>query len=157
MRDPRIRRYALLLIFGGTLCIALAYASAFRRGGAPVWGNWLLACGLSLLLVATLALGAVRSRRGLGRLALPLVFTFVVLLGGFGLALWLPATERAGMPLLLGLPPRAAIVLYGIGALPLLVLPLAFALTFDEVAPSADDMRRVKEAGAQHRASPDVP
>lgn len=154
MRDARIRRYALLLIFGATLCIALAYASAFGRDGAPPWGNWLLACGLSLLLVATIALGAARRRRGVGRLAMSLVFTFVVLFGGFGLALWLPATESAGMPLLLGLPLRAAIVLYGIGALPLLVLPLVFALTFDDLGPSADDLRRVKEAGARHRASP---
>jgi hypothetical protein len=157
VRDPRIRRYALALIFCATLCIALAYASAFRRAGVPAWGNWLLACGLSLLLVSTLALGAARSVRSLGRLAVPLAFTFVVLLGGFGFALWLPAAERAGMPLLLGLPPRAAIVLYGIGLLPLLVLPLVFALTFDELGLSDEDVQRVKDAAAQRRASAGSP
>jgi len=152
VRDPRIRRYALQLIFAATLCIGLAYTSAFRRAGVPSWGDWLLAFGLSLLLTATLALGAVRSDRRPAGLVLSLMFSFVVLFGGFGLALWLPATEHAGMPLLLGLPPRAAIVLYGIGALPLLVLPLVFALTFDELAPSDEDVRRVKEAGARYRA-----
>jgi hypothetical protein len=156
VRDRHKRRYALLLIFGATLCIGLAYASAFRRGGAPSWGNWLLAFGLALLLAATLALGAARSGRRMGLLALSLAFTFVVLLGGFGLALWLPASERAGMPLLLGLPLRAAIVLYGIGTIPLLVLPLVFALTFHELTPSEDEMKRVKEAGARHRAALDA-
>jgi len=71
--------------------------------------------------------------------------------------LWLPAAERAGMPLLLGLPPRAAIVLYGIGVLPLLVLPLVFALTFDGHAPSEEDVRRVKEAGERYRSTSGVP
>jgi hypothetical protein len=48
----------------------------------------------------------------------------------------------------LGLPRRAAIVLYGIGLLPLFVLPVAYALTFDEMTLSEEDLERVRRAAA---------
>jgi hypothetical protein len=53
----------------------------------------------------------------------------LVLLAGFGGALLLPP-ETPGSPLWLGLPRRAALLVYGIGVLPALFLPLIYALTF---------------------------
>jgi hypothetical protein len=54
---------------------------------------------------------------------------------GFVVVLLLPAPV-AGGPLLLGLPRLTAILLLSVGALPLVVLPIAYARAFDaEVMP----------------------
>ncbi|MBX6365623.1 MAG: hypothetical protein IRZ00_17275, partial [Gemmatimonadetes bacterium] len=138
-------RLPLAALVASTLVVGAAYASAFLPGGAPAWAPWALVVGMAGSLVAIMALGAARPGRGVGRLALPFAFTFVVLVSGFGLALALPP-EGAATPLLLGLPRRAAIVMYGIGLLPLLVLPLAYVRTFDDFTLTEDDLRRVREA-----------
>jgi hypothetical protein len=65
----------------------------------------------------------------------------------FGLALLLPADEAPGAALWLGLPRRAALVLYGAGLLPALVLPLAYALTFDGSPFRPDAVERLRAAG----------
>ena len=67
-------------------------------------------------------------------------------------ALALPADLGAAEPLLLGLPRRAAIVVYGIGLLPVLVLPVAYALTFEAQTLRDEDLERVRAAGAERRA-----
>jgi hypothetical protein len=58
--------------------------------------------------------------------AVAALLLFVIPLVGFGAAL-LMAPERAG-ELVLGLPPRAAVVLLGVGLLPVAVFPVAYAL-----------------------------
>ena len=90
-------------------------------------------------------LGAERERGGVGRLAIPFAFVILTLIVGFSLALALPANEQADSPLWLGLPARAAIVVYGIGLLPAIVLPLAYALTFETQTLSSEDVKRVRE------------
>jgi hypothetical protein len=92
-----------------------------------------------------MVLGAARGDKGIGALKLPFLFVFVVLASGFCLALGLPITEARGATLLLGLPIRAAIVIYGIGLLPIVVLPVAYALTFDTQTLSESDIARVRE------------
>lgn len=147
-----MRRLARRATFGSTLCIALAYASAFFSGGAR-WGVWSMVVGLATMVVALMVLGASRGATagdaGVRRLVLPLLFTFVVIVGGFGAALLLPG-EGADARIVLGLPLRAAIVLYGIGLLPMLVLPLVYALTFDELTLREEDLARVRELRARH-------
>ena len=128
-----------------TLGITAAYGAAFLPGGAPRWAAWLLALSIAGCLVALMALGAARPGRGLGRLGPVLALVFVLIAGGFLLALALPA-ERVGDALWGGLPRRAAILLYGIGLIPLLVLPVAYAATFDEQTLSEDDLKRVRAA-----------
>ena len=59
----------------------------------------------------------------------------------------------AGAPLWLGLPKGAALVLYGVGLLPLLVLPLAYALTFEGQTLSEADLERVRRAASGLRAA----
>jgi hypothetical protein len=73
-----------------------------------------------------------------------------VLAVGFGAALLLPASDGALSRLWLGLPARAAIVIYGVGLLPIIILPVAYAMTFEEMTLSAEDLERVR---AMARAS----
>ncbi|MEP7382133.1 MAG: hypothetical protein ABI910_10630 [Gemmatimonadota bacterium] len=148
------RRLTIGATIVATCCIALAYASAFVPGGAR-WGAWCMVVGLATMVVSLMTLGVVRRDRGVGRLAWPLAFTFVVIVAGFGAALVLPV-EGPGARLLLGLPLRAAIVLYGVGLLPILVLPIAYAATFDSMTLSEDDLARVRALGVAHRERQDA-
>jgi len=137
----RVARFALVF---SILLIAVGYASAFKPGGAPSWAPWLLALGIPGALGSIMALGAARGRAGIGKLKIPFAFVFIVLTAGFSLALGLP-DETADSRLWLGLPLRAAIVIYGIGLLPIVVLPVAYALTFDTQTLSQSDIDRVRE------------
>ncbi|HWE43928.1 MAG TPA: hypothetical protein VG432_15600 [Gemmatimonadaceae bacterium] len=151
MTTPSTKRLALATIVVSTLAIGAAYASAYSAGGPPVWAGWLFAAGVTGALVATLALGAMRRDRGLGRLAGPFVLMTVMVGAGFIAVFALPDLG-ASEPLLLGLPRRAAIVLYGIGLLPTLVLPVAYALTFADQTLRPEDLARVLETARAARA-----
>ncbi len=142
------RRAARVTLVVATCAIAGGYAAAFVPGGTPTWAPWLLAIGIPLALGGIMALGAARGSTGIGKLKVPFLFVFVVLTAGFCLALGLPANESADSTLWLGLPARAAIVIYGIGLLPIVVLPVAYALTFDTQTLSQADIDRVRELAA---------
>ena len=128
--------------------IAAGYASAFTPGGAPSWAPWLLALGIPGALGSIMALGAARGRAGIGKLKIPFAFVFIVLATGFCLALSLPE-ETVSSALWLGLPHRAAMVIYGIGLLPIVVLPVAYAVTFDTQTLSQSDIDRVRDLARQ--------
>jgi hypothetical protein len=146
------RRAALVALVSGILAIALGYVAAFFPGGAPPWAPWLLALGIPIALGAIMILGAARGRMGIGPLKYPFAFVVAVLAIGFCAALALPATESALSRLWLGLPARTAIVIYGIGLLPIIVLPVAYALTFEAQTLSAEDVERVRELARENRA-----
>ena len=146
------KRAALVALVAGILAIALGYGAAFLPGGAPPWAPWLLAVGIPVVLGAIMILGAARGRMGIGSLKYPFAFVVAVLAIGFCAALALPATESALSRLWLGLPARAAIVIYGIGLLPIIVLPVAYALTFEAQTLSAEDVERVRELARENRA-----
>jgi prepilin signal peptidase PulO-like enzyme (type II secretory pathway) len=138
------RAGAIITLFVAIAAIAAGYVAAFRRAGTPQWAPWCLAVGVPVALGAIMVLGAARGRRGVGRLKIPFAFVVVTLAIGFGAALALPATEGPLSRLWLGLPLRAAIVIYGVGLLPIFVLPIAYALTFDTQTLSAEDVERVR-------------
>jgi prepilin signal peptidase PulO-like enzyme (type II secretory pathway) len=138
------RAAALVTLFVAIAAIAVGYVAAFRRAGTPPWAPWCLAIGVPVALGAIMVLGAARGRRGVGRLKIPFAFVVVTLAIGFGAALALPATEGPLSRLWLGLPLRAAIVIYGVGLLPIFVLPIAYALTFETQTLSAEDVERVR-------------
>lgn len=144
------KHVALAALAAATVLIGVAYASAFLPGGSPAWAAWLCMIGTSSSMVAAMVIGAHREGRPLGVLVWPFAFTLVVLLGGFSAALVLPEPV-AGSPLWLGLPPGAAVVLYGVGLLPLLVLPIAYALTFDERTLTPEDIARITALAAELR------
>jgi hypothetical protein len=143
-------------LFAGILAIAGGYGAAFSKGGTPEWAAWLLALGIPVSLGAIMVLGAARGARGIGRLKFPFLFVVAILAIGFCAALALPATESQLSRLWLGLPARAAVVIYGIGLLPIVVLPVAYALTFETQTLSAEDVERVRELGRAYKDRADA-
>ncbi len=139
-RDVALRAFVI-----GVLGTALAYLSAFFPPAIARIGPWLMAVTMPVTMFAMMVLGAVRAGRGIGPLKWPFVLVFVLVAGGFALALWLPA-ESQDTPLWLGLPPRAAVILYGVGLLPLFMLPVVYALTFDALTLTDDDLTRIRAA-----------
>jgi hypothetical protein len=133
-------------------CLAIggAYASVFFSGVLHPLAPWGMAVGSAGALGSMMALGASRHGRLPPLTAAAIVVTFVIVAGGFGFALARPAAEGAGGPLWLGLPVRTAAVVYGVGLLPLLVLPLTYALTFDEQILTDADIERVRHAAQAH-------
>ena len=107
---------------------------------------WCMVGGIATLSAGCQSLGAGRSGRRGWPLLLAMAVTVASILGGFGLALLLPATEGTGSRLVLGLPARAAAVLYVTGVLPLVVLPLLYALAFDRHTLTDEDLSRVRAA-----------
>jgi hypothetical protein len=152
-----IKTWALRGIAGATGLLTLAYLSAFLPGGVPEWGPWLFLAGMSVILVSTMALGAARDG-GIDGLRGLFIFLMVLLMGGFGAALALPASEGPDAPLLLGLPLRASLVLYGVGLIPVLIVPFFYARTFNRLALRPGDLERVRdEARAARQAHGMVP
>ncbi len=146
-----VKSAALAAIVASIVAILIGYAAAFVPGGAPSWAPWLLAIGIPGSIGGIIVLGASRGSSGARALTIPIVFVTVTLAIGFALALALPANESATSKLWLGLPARAAIVIYGIGILPAIVLPLAYAMTFDSHTLRAEDVDRVKQMAAERR------
>jgi hypothetical protein len=136
------------LIFFGTALVAAGYGAAFLPERSQALEAWALLIGMTVLLIGLMLLGARRPGASLGRLAIPLGLTAVLIAGGFAAALLLPA-ETAGEPLWFGLPRRAAIVVYGVGLLPVLVLPLAYARTFDTHVLRPEDLDRIRASSRQ--------
>ena len=147
-----MKRAGLLGVFVATVLVALAYASAFLPGGAPSWAPWLLGLGTALVLVSVMVVGAERAG-SIGPLALPFLAIFGILAGGFALLLTMPAVEPTDPVLFVGLPPRAAVVLYLIGLTPALIVPAAYALTFDRLTLSAESLERVRAHAARAAAA----
>lgn len=143
-----ITRLALAVLTLSCLCIGGCYALAWLPGGAPAWAVWGLSLGGPGALAAMMLFGAARGGRIQSAAAGAIALTFLVLVSAFGLALLLPAAEGPGAVLLLGLPRRTAIVLYGVGVLPLLFLPVAYAASFDAPALSDDALARLRAEAA---------
>ncbi len=99
------------------------------------------------MLCGIMVLGATRDGARMGRLKWPFLFVALLLGGGFGAALALPATEWPGGPSIGGLPLRAAIIVYGIGLVPIGILPIAYALTFETQTLDENDVNRARELG----------
>lgn len=140
---------ALLL---ATLAVAVSYGAVLMPGETPAWAPWPMAIAVPVAIVATMVLGAARHGRVERVLAWPFALVGGLLLAGFALALGLPADEGPGSPLVMGLPLRAAIVLYGIGLLPIVILPVAYALTFEALTLRPEDLERVRAAGREFAA-----
>lgn len=121
------RRVSVFALVASLVLVAAGYLSAFLPGGAG-WGGLFLLVGTvgSLIAVSLLGAGEGPAAR---LLILPLAVVFVLLTGGVGAGFFLPEPSP-GDPLYGGLPLPAALLLYGAGLLPLLVVPLAYAWTF---------------------------
>ncbi len=131
--------------------VAVAYAALFLAAPspAPAWAPLSLAVGANGIIITLMAIGAVRRDTMPRSLAWTFVGLFVLCAGAFVFALLMPAQEGAGGPLLLGLPLRTAVVLYGVGVVPIAVLPFAYAFTFESSTLSDDDLAAVRAARAR--------
>jgi hypothetical protein len=133
----------------GTLGICAAYASAFFPASVGRAGPYVMAFSVPLCLISVMLLGAARRAATAPRarrvLAVSFALVFVLVGGGFLLALQLPVDTVAG-PYWLGLPPRAAVILYGVGLVPLFLLPLVYAWSFEPLTLSDADLARVRAA-----------
>ena len=103
---------------------------------------WLGELGGGVVLpLALMILGAARRGR-LGRLWLPLLATALVLAAGWAAILALPH----GGPDVAGLPLATALMIFVMIPLPLVVTGLAYALAFDRLGLSPEDLERVRAA-----------
>jgi hypothetical protein len=142
-----MKRTLLRLLVVSCILVALSYAAVFT-GARDAWAPWALAIGANGVIMSLMAIGAVRRDTLPRSLVWTFLGLFVLCAGCFVAALALPAAEGTNGPLLLGLPLRTAIVLYGIGVVPIFVLPLAYALTFESSTLSEGDLERVRAAYA---------
>jgi hypothetical protein len=113
----------------GALLILIAFTSAWVPGGAPIWGVWAMILGSAIVMAAATAIGALNSGVRRPWAIAASLFLFAVIAVGFGAPLLLPV-ETAASTLFLGLPIRAAIEIYGVGLLPIIVLPVLYAFEF---------------------------
>lgn len=114
----------------GCAAIAGAYATTFTAGRSTV-APWLMVMGLALTCSASVALGALRGKRTPRLLWWTVVFVAAELAAGFGFALSGLGSDPRTSPLVLGLPLHTAVLVYGVGLVPMILLPLVYALTFD--------------------------
>ena len=147
-----MKRLLVRLLVASCALVAMAYVAMFVTATPPTWAAVSLAIGANGVIMSLMALGAVRR----GTMPRSLVWTFIGLFvlcaGCFVVALLLPAQEGSGGLLFLGLPLRTAIVLYGVGVVPIAILPFAYALTFESSTLSDEDLVRVRAARASMRS-----
>lgn len=147
-----LRGAGLTGVIAGTLCAGGAYAVAWMSGGASPVAPWLMVAGITMTLSAMILLsaGTTARRRVLVGAAIVLA---ILLAGAFGAALLLPR-EASSDDLLLGLPRRLALVVYVIGLIPALILPLAFAIDFRDDGLDPDALKALRDECARLRGGP---
>ena len=148
-----MKRLLIRLLAASCCLVAAAYLAMFITSAAPSWAPLALAVGANGVIMSLMAIGAVRHDTMPRSLAWTFGGLFVLCAGAFVVALLLPAHEAAGGALLLGLPMRSALVLYGVGVVPIGVLPFAYAFTFESSTLNDDDLVRVREAYVAMRAN----
>lgn len=145
---PRdVARWAVVL---GTVGVALAYVSAFAPAPVARVGHTLMAIATPIVLVGVLGLGALDAQTRAAKIRRTLSWAFVLLALwlalGFALAVGSTApTVTQGR--IAGLPWAAALVLYGLGAVPAVVLPVLYAWAHGAV-------ERARDADASTDRSP---
>ena len=146
-----MQRTGLILLVAGLVAVAIAYALVLARIGAAE-APFLIALGASAVLAGIACLGAARRGRATPRLAAAIVVAFCAVAGGLIVGLSLPAPTPDGA-LLLGLPRATAWMLLFTGGIPLLLLPVAFAIAFEDEVIDAADLERLRAESAQHASS----
>jgi hypothetical protein len=142
-RIDDMKRFALGLLFFSILVLAVGYATALLPGGPPPFVPWLFAFATASSMSAILILGAARKGVRLGALKWVFGLCFLSVAGGFAVALVAPPVTPDSR-LWLGLPAGAAAILFLVGLVPMLILPIAYALTFDRLTLGGDDLEDIR-------------
>lgn len=119
-----------------------AYLIAMTVGPETPSVAWLTIAGIAGTLAGTLVLGATRHGRLSRTAAVAATLLLLIPLVGFG-AVLLMAPDRAA-DLVLGLPARAAVVLLGVGLLPVLIFPVAYAIDAADAPLDAEAMTALR-------------
>jgi O-antigen ligase len=127
---PEPRNPFRLVVLSAVL-VAAAYLSAFASDAGQRLGAWLMAVGVAGLVTSMMALGALRPGRRSRVTTGLLIGTFLALLACFAAGLLWSSGGRTETRVALGLPLPSAIVMYGAGALLLVLVSLGYAWTFD--------------------------
>ncbi len=130
-----MKRLAVSTLALSTGAITLAYLLAFLPGSGGRLSAGLMIVGLATMAVSLMTL------------------VFVVFVAGFGIPLLMPGAESQATDLWLGLPPRAAIIVYGVGFLPVFVLPFVYARTFEQRTLKPEDLERIKALASENADS----
>lgn len=142
----------IALVFLGLASPVLLVAFVF--GGAWAEMAFLLITAAFPVALITVGLTSPKKRRaeGTGPLRFVLLALFVILASCFlGMWLW----RGSDQPWVLGLPLTAAIQVYGLLLLPMPLVTLAYALTFDRFGLDEEDLRRLgSRFGGDGEASP---
>lgn len=117
------------MIAAASLLLVLGYSATFWPGGVPPWMAVTFALATVAQLMAFCVLGAVTREGRLGAAAWGII-AMGVLVGGSLVYAILAPDLGADEPLLLGVPRRAAVIIYGVGVLPLGALAWAFVAHF---------------------------
>ena len=127
----------MIALVVGLLGIVGAYVGVLLGLTSPLV-PLVMALGTTAVLAGIAQLAIVRAGRETPALARTVRWVFGGMAAGFLAVLLLPPPV-AGGPLLLGLPRATAILLLLVGAMPMVVLPIAYARAFDtEVMPRSD-------------------
>ncbi|HSF43641.1 MAG TPA: hypothetical protein VLT87_27865 [Thermoanaerobaculia bacterium] len=121
-----IQRFALVLL--GLSAPATLFAFSVETSAGP----WIAAVAATVFPVALMALGASRVKR----LRAPLLFLWLVLTAGLLAVMALPE----GGPDVLGLPAATAILIFVLVPVPLAIVGIAYAATFDV----EEDLKRIR-------------
>jgi hypothetical protein len=139
-------------VVGGLLAQVAAYTLAMMSGPEVAAIPWLGITGIAATMSGTLVIGALRQDRLSLHAAIAAAVLLLVPLAAFSAVLLLPQ-ETASGPLLLGLPRRAAIVLFGIGVLPVFLLPVAYARDNSAASLSAESLAELRSEAARLRGA----
>jgi len=146
-----MKRRLIQLLFLCVLLVTSAYISMLTSS-PTTWAPLALAVGANGIIMTLMAIGATRGDTLPRALGITFACVFVLCAGAFVAALLMTPNEGPGGPLFLGLPVRTAIVLYTVGLMPVVVLPFAYAFTFESSTLSDADLVRVRTAYAAVKA-----
>jgi hypothetical protein len=137
LKEPELaHRFALVLLALAAPAALLAFCVSWQAG------PWIGAlAGGVVLPLGLMVLGAARRGR-LGRLWLPLLVIALVFAAGW----WAILAFPHGGPDVAGLPLATALMIFVLIPLPLIVTGLAYALTFDRLGLTPEDLERVRAA-----------
>lgn len=139
-----MRRAALALLLISALMMLVAFGAAvvasLGGGATPRWASAVMAGATGLCLAAFMGV-ALGERVRDARIAAVLAFVGLGVGGALMALLWVPPVTGPDDALWGGLPLGAALVVYGIGLLPMLIVPGVYAWTFEHITPPSREPR----------------